>query len=62
MNRPVLQKRRIGTVRGGSDYIPEKKPMQVEIGLVNGNTLKGKAWVVTGKSLADTLGAAQAFL
>lgn len=49
-------------MRGGSDYIPEKKPVQVEIGLVNGNTLKGKAWVATGKSLTDTLGAAQAFL
>jgi DnaJ-domain-containing protein 1 len=47
-------------VRG--DHIPERKSVPVEVGLINGGTLKGKLWVSAGKTLADTLNAAHAFL
>lgn len=43
------------------DHTPERKPVPVEVGLVNGTTLRGKVWVTAGKSMADMLNAAQAF-
>lgn len=49
-------------MRSGSDYVPERKPVAVEIGLLNGSMLKGKVWVSTGKSLAESLNAAQGFI
>jgi hypothetical protein len=47
-------------VRG--DHTPEKKPAPVEVSLVNGSLLKGKLWVLAGKSLIDALNGASTFV
>ena len=49
-------------MRSGGDYVPEKKAIPVEIGLINSGSLKGKLWVSAGKSLTDTLNGTQPFL
>jgi len=47
-------------VRG--DHTPEWKPVPVEVSLVQGGTLKGKVWVLVGKSLIDALNGASTFV
>ena len=46
----------------GREYVPEKEAIAVEVGLTNGDLLKGRLWVPPGKSLADALNTAQTFL
>lgn len=49
-------------MRSGNDYVPDKKPLPVEISLVNGTSLRGKVWVSAVKSIGDILNGAQGFL
>lgn len=44
------------------EFIQEREAIPVEIGMANGTCLKGRLWVIVGKSLADTLNAGSAFL
>ena len=45
-----------------SEYAPERRPVAVEISLIDGRVVKGKLWAVANKSLADTLNGALPFL
>jgi hypothetical protein len=44
------------------DHTPERKPLPVEVSLLNGGTMKGKVWVFAGKSLIDALNGASTFV
>jgi hypothetical protein len=46
----------------GRDYVPEREALAAEIELTDGKIRKGKLSVVAGKSLAETLNGAQAFI
>jgi hypothetical protein len=49
-------------VRIGNDYLPEQKPVSVEIALAGGDRLKGHLWLPAGRLLADALNAPHAFV
>lgn len=49
-------------MRSGTDYVPDKKPFQVEIHLADRGTLRGKLWLPANKSLADALNGPQTFI
>lgn len=44
------------------DHTPERKPVPVEVVLVNGGSLKGKLWVLAGRSLLDALNGTSMFV
>lgn len=44
------------------DHAPERKPVPVEIGLVNGRTMRGKLWLSSGRTLLEVLNGAGLFL
>ncbi len=44
------------------DHTPERKPVPVEVALVNGGSLKGKLWVLAGRSLIDALNGTSMFV
>lgn len=44
------------------EFVQEKEAIPVELALANGALLKGRLWVVVGKSLADALNTGPPFL
>lgn len=44
------------------EHIPERRPLPVEIGFADGALQKGRLWIVSGRSLGETLAGSSGFL
>lgn len=44
------------------EHIPERRPLPVEIGFADGALQKGRLWIVSGRSLGETLAGSNGFL